>query len=148
MFGCSVHDMQSHLLFLACETRMHAMTTATAVPAAAQQVGAAVPRRRAAPLLPRLNAQLPGESGKQHHRGRLQGRGCKSKVIANLMDARHDPMLEECNTCSVQWNESGNVLCNGDEPMNVVRNASRTGFRSDTRIMLDNQAVDKPLCSS
>ena len=48
----------------------------------------------------------------------------------------------------VQWNESGNVLCNSDEPMNVVRNASRTGFRSDTRIMLDNQAVDKPLCSS
>ena len=48
----------------------------------------------------------------------------------------------------MQWNESGNVLCNSDEPMNVVRNASRTGFRSDTRIGLDSQAVDKPPCSS
>ena len=48
----------------------------------------------------------------------------------------------------VQWNERGNVLCNSGEPMNVVQNASRTGFRSDTRTMLDNQAVDKRLCSS
>ena len=48
----------------------------------------------------------------------------------------------------VQWNERGNVLCNSGEPMNVVQNASRTGFRSDTRTMLDNQAVDKRLCSN
>ena len=58
------------------------------------------------------------------------------------------PSFLSTPTAAVQWNEIGNVLCNNGEPMNVVQNGSRTGFRSDTRIMLDNQAVDTPLGSN